>query len=355
MRYFIILVLTIVVGVCVTAQKSEIKNGVEYVTFTRDAFKTSVKLNAEQVKFNTPLNPMLFYFLNDTLVLTACEDEKYHLGEIYDIRTGALVTKCIPKGRGPGELLQVHTFKRSINKAYFEVSDINYHKYATFNIDSVLMFGLNYKPFLYELPVYIGEAVMNSKNELVCRNRWNMFHDDYDNKVFSFCKYMNLDSMNFDVKPPFGRPRFNYGKFFASPINDEYVYATTFYGDIQFWDKDLKKTKVLTGPSEYRPEFYLYKPTGHISIKNKRTYFSDLCNNPTSMYLSFYDKLTEEFYDFIKQDYMEVFQIGWNGEFMKRFELDKFVHALYVDSKGEYLYGTKYDFESYPKLYRFKL
>ncbi len=45
MRIIIIAIVVMTTVLQTTAQKSEIKNGVEYVTFTRDAFKTSVKLN----------------------------------------------------------------------------------------------------------------------------------------------------------------------------------------------------------------------------------------------------------------------------------------------------------------------
>ena len=66
-----------------------------------------IYLEAEKIYFTTPLNPKQFLFLNDSLVLTKCNHEKHYLAEIYNFNTGKLINKCIPKGRGDSELLQI--------------------------------------------------------------------------------------------------------------------------------------------------------------------------------------------------------------------------------------------------------
>ncbi len=354
MRVIVIAIITLAAILQSTAQKSEIKNGVEYVTFTRDAFKTSVKLKAEQVKFNTPLNPLLFNFLNDTLILSFSREEKYHLGEIYDVRTGKLLVKCIPKGRGPGELLEVQEFRVSLDFGCFEVFDFNYNKFATFNIDSVLFLGLDYKPNLYEMPLYIGDVVSGLNKKLICKNSWNMFHDKFDNGVFAFCEYDKLKDINLKHTPPYGRPRRSSGEFLACP-NGSYIYATRYYGEIQFWNKNFKKSKVLIGPNVNRPELYFNKKEGSVEIKDPKITYTSLCLSSNGFYVGYFDVSLRGYGDFMTKNRMEIFKIDWNGNFIKRFELDKCVQGLYVDSKGEYLYGTRNDMNSYPKLYRFKL
>ncbi len=297
---------------------------------------------------------MLFNFLNDTLILTFSEDEEYHIGEIYDVRTGKLIVKCIPKGRGPGELIEAARFRRSIKTGYFEVVDINYNKFASFNLDSVLKFGLKYKPYLFELPLFVNDAVENKRKELICRNRWNMFHDEFDNGVFAFCKYDKLDTVCIDKKTPHGLPHRNSGEWNPSPSGG-YVYATRFYGEIQLWNGILKKYKVLVGPNKNKPELYFDKKRGYVNTKDPRSYYTSMCVDPGHFYLGYFDMPIGGYDDFMAKNRMEIFKIDWNGNFVTRFELDKCVHGLYVDSKGEYLYGTRNDFESYPKLYRFKL
>ncbi len=351
MRVIVIAIITLAAILQSTAQKSEIKNGVEYVTFTRDDFKTSSKLIGERIEFDSALDPMTIHFLNDTLILSIARGEQFHHGEVYNLKTGKLVVKCIPKGRGPSEILSFSILKKRYDRGCFDIVDRNYDKFATFNVDSMLTFGIGYKPRLRKLIPCISDVTIDRDGGLICKNFMNTFNDYFVNDVFAFCKYQDQNSVVSSGKVKYGAPRSNDGLLFSSIQNNEYILAMSFFNEIQFWNSNLKKCKVLSGPGDYKPDWKFNKNRGRVYINNeKRTYVSATFTKDR-MYIGYLFKTWEE-----KRTSSEIFVFDWSGGFIHRYEVDKYIKNIYIDENGEYLYGVYHNNRDYyPELYRFRL
>ena len=143
------------------------------------------------------------------------------------------------------------------------------------------------------------------------------------------------------------------------PKEENVVLAYHYEDKIEIFDKELKLIKKLNGPDGIKPA---YKVKEDYSIatepgKYHRSYYSAFVGKD-AIYL-FYVGFNGVSYDEPIGFPVEVFKISWSGELLHRYQLDRFLGYMTIDSSEEYLYGTDFGYANShndnPLLVRYKL
>ncbi len=350
MKYFLMTIGVYLLVVCFTfAQKRTVKDGVEYVNFTRDDFKISKRLDEEPIRFDNPLNPFqMFLFLNDTLILSINPDEKNYLGEVYNPFTRKFITKCIPKGRGPGEILEVARCIVSDDKKRIEIVDLNYKKFASYSIDSVLKFGLKYKPKLFDMPSWADYVVVRRDGEVVIRNAYFTFMETIKNDLPPFVKHSNIDNVDESAKCICDPMNVNQGFLRNSYINNDMLFAPFDRPEIQFWNEEFQMFRVMKGPDECVRKYKIRKKDKCV-VGCGESFNRYLYTTKKYFYTSYVHGEKGD-----DSSFSELFKFDYSGNCIARYQIIGVLFGLYIDTKGEYLYGCQ-DINDYPQIYRYKL
>jgi len=310
--------------------------------FTRNDFKETEYLEADTVTFQEPLNPMSYLILKDTLILVTNLSHPEHFVEIYDLNRREIICAAVKTGRGPGEFLSCEVYYNN-NENHFSVLDIVAKSWAKYNIDSLIFLKESYMPEKFKIPDFIKNVSELDSATFIGYNIWYLDNRKYFNnteKLFIWGKnsefYLNVDNTEkfYDVLNLTG------AYIIVSPLKDKIVLPYYYDDKIEFYDNKGDILKVLKGPDNFKVEFSESNDK-HIVVKDRKYY--------RAFYPFYYVK--EGFYiiylganglksgeNFRKP--VEVFKISWEGELLRRYQLDNYIFNISLDSKQENIYGT---------------
>jgi len=327
------------------------------ITFDRSSFPNATMLTAEVIDFNEPLNPMAFDIIYDTLILSRNrQGDPYYL-ELYNMKNNELVMRFAKRGRGPNEYLSAYySNKTSIDSSFF-LLDLTQNRASKFDIDSLLQFGENYQPYWFEIPYFAGidVAMLDSSTALIF-NKFYINNDEYSNNlnnpIFAFNIFEDTD---------FSEIGEDY-EFFTFNVSDSYIAVSPnketiwvlYQKDnrIDIFNKDLKRIKTLYGPEEFSPEYYLRDGLdgNHVSMKKRTRTFWRCFYTSDYIYVIYIGE-----YDREQMRPRDIYKFAWNGSLLHRYQLDRDLNTIYIDSNKEYIYGTAVKSGEYPELVRYKI
>lgn len=349
-RIAILLIATFILSSC--SQKKE--SGVN-----RKQFEDTEELKAEKIDFDAPLYPLSFTILKDSLILACNWDGEPNYAELYSLKSKKLITKFALKGKGPNEFLSANIIYRNPADSYFGIMDIVKSTVSRFDIDSLVLLKDKYVAQVFSLPSYSKDVAFEDNKHAIIFNSDYLRTEKYNNEVKSALERIDLSS---DLKTKvdsskihFFSPNVTGGYVLVSPSTDA-VWVANYYEDrIDIYNKKLEFQRSLSGPDHIKPEYLVQDPNmltfgGYYY----RSYYPSLVTKD-AVYL-IYLGVNKVSNDANFEKPVEVFKLSWSGKLLANYKLDKFIHNISIDSKGEYLYGSYVKKSGdYPILVRYKI
>jgi len=333
---------------------------VEEVNFSRKSFDSISTVNVEILNFDTPLHPMIFDVIRDSIVLVQnWKGEPYYLA-LYNLKSKELLFEFAKRGRGPGEWLSASLSYQSNFDNGFVLRDIHTLDAAFFNIDSLLLFRKEYSPQKYKIPDFTkGDIVVIDACKWVCFNLFHLGSERFANKTRSCLYPIDIcNSQDFDDeirKHKFFTHNISGGSIAVSPDKNRILVFYKHLNMIEIFNRDFELIKKLYGPELFTPELNIRDSEfNSIGFKKRVNTYGKCFYNHRFIYVIYKGVDGLE-----KSMPTEVFKLNWNGDLLHRYilseEYDVELQNLYLDSNEQYLYGTVSNWKEYPQLVRFKL
>lgn len=333
---------------------------VEEVNFSRDSFDSISNVNVEILSFDTPLHPLIFDVIRDSLVLVQnWKGEPYYLA-LYDLKSKEVLFEFAKKGRGPGEWLSASISYQSTYDNGFVLRDVHTNDAAFFNIDSLLLLREAYSPQKYKIPDFTkGDIVVIDSCKWVCFNLFHIGSGQFANETRNCLYPIDVcNSQDFDDeirKHQYFTHNITGGSIAVSPDKSRILVFYKHLNMIEIFNKDFELIKKLNGPEVFIPELNIRDPEfNSVGFKKRVETYGKCFYNQRFIYVIYKGKDGLE-----KSMPTEVFKLNWNGDLLHRYilseEHDVELQNLYLDSNEQYLYGTVSNWKEYPQLVRFKL
>jgi len=311
------------------------------VFFTRADFKDTEFLKADTFIFHEPLNPFSYLILKDTLILVTNLSHPEHFVEVYDLNTKKFICATAKKGRGPGEFLSCQVYYNN-NDNYFSIIDIVAKSWGKFNIDSLINYKNYYMPEKFNLPDFVKEVAELDSISFIGYNMWYIDNRKYFNnteKLIIWNKRSKPLLKNNSTEKFFEVINITGAYVVVSPNKDKIILPYLYDDKIEFYDNKLNIIKVLKGPDNFNVEFDEYGRK--VVFKDGKYYraffpFYFARNAFYIIYIGANGLKSDENY----RKPVEVFKISWEGELLKRYQLDNYIFNISLDSKEENIYGT---------------
>ena len=326
------------------------------IRFDRNSFPTVTILEAEEIDFDAPLNPATFEIISDSLIIAHNWTGNPYYMELYNINDKQPVMNFAKRGRGPNEYLSAYISYKTHLDDSFILFDIHTNRASLYSIDSLMLLGEKYTPERIKIPHFIGNdiAQLDSSTFLIF-NKYFVNDKKYSNNIdkclFAFDKHEDIDYSVISDGFKYFTHNVTDGFIAVSPSHDKVWVFYQKENRIEVFNKLLEPVKTLIGPETFEPDYYIREGTNnHISFKiSTRTYWRSFYNNDHIyvIYIGEYDKKQEQ--------PRNIFKFNWNGDLLHRYQLDRNLYTIYVDTQEEYIIGTEYIPGHYPKLIKYKL
>lgn len=330
--------------------------------FNRLSFDSISNLNAEIIDFDTPLNPMVFNIIHDSIILVQNWEGRPYFLSLYDMKSKKLIFEFIKRGRGPNEWLSASATHKSNYDNGFVLRDIHTNEAAHFDIDSLLLLGNSYSPKRFHVPDFAkGDIIILDSCKRLCFNLYHMgknrsLSNSTESCLYPFDICNNQQSFDEEIEK---HKYFTYnvtGGFIAlSPDKSRIIVFYKHLNLIEIFNENFDLIKRLNGPMTFNPELEIRDYEFNAVSFKKRTYTYGQCFYTFKSIYVIYKGL-----DGLKKNMpTEVFKLDWEGNLLHRYilsaEFDIELQNLCIDSKEEYLYGTVSNWKEYPQLVKFKL
>ncbi len=326
--------------------------------FSRYDFKDSVSIKGEPIGFNPNPDGVLYYVLRDTLLFVNTMHGNPYYMEVYGLNSGKEIYKFARRGNGPNEFLGCYLRYSSNEDSLLYLFDIVTKKATSYNIDSLMKMKDKYVPRQIQLPDYLNNIGYYDKNELIGYNFYHFESPEFKNDAECLVKVRNIKNGRSGVQSKESRyftANVSWCGLFKSPVNNQ-IWVADYYKDkIDIYDDRLMKVKTLSGPDQINPQ-YTVRENNHVSFSNHKQY--------SGYYSGFYNKRSIYLlYQGVNgipgnQDYhkpVEVFKFSWNGDLVCRYQLDRWVNTITIDSKEKYIYGSAEGVDGMGQLVRFRM
>lgn len=353
-RMFLFIFYFILFQGCIRTIRDDQRN----VFFTRRDFRATEFLKADTIFFSKPLNPLSYLILKDTLILVTNLSHPDHYLEIYNLKTQEILCTAAKKGRGPGEFLSCNVYYNN-NEDRFFVHDVVAKSWGSFHIDSLISFKDSYLPVKYILPDFVKEVAELDPLYFVGYNIWFLDNKKYNNltdKLIIWQKGIK-PFVNEDKKEKFYEVMNVTGAYLLVSPDKDKIGLAYFYNDkIEFYDNKLNLIKVLEGPDNIKPEL---EETNErkVIFKDGKYYraFFPFYSTDESFFIIYLGINGLKGDDNFRKP-VEIFQISWEGDLIKRYQLDNYIFNLSLDSKQENIYGTHWKkFGETPLLLKYRI
>lgn len=349
-NWFIAGVLLVVLGGCSSKKAEKI-----VVNFTRDNFKEHVMLsNPEVIALeDTTLNdPAAFYLMHDSIIIVQNQTHCDYLIELFSLNSRKVLAQLATKGNGPGEFNTCSCYVPNSNDPIFYLKDDGVYSYMAVDLDSTLQSKklsiknrFQYNPELH----YYVEICPTDENHYVGYHMWYLNDSTYSNNVVALKKYAMNEK--FDESNTMAAAMAKY-KYFVASVNDVHLFmnpknkqiwlADAHMDKIEIYDDSLHVLKTLSGPDNYKFKYTLPQsnsPIPFVGFEGDKSYktYSSFTLTDKHIYIV-YQGVNGEVEDIENLQPVEVFKFDWDGNLLCNYKLDRYVYALSVDSKEEYLY-----------------
>lgn len=279
--------------------------------------------------------------------------------ELYSLHTLKPIAKLIQKGNGPYDLTSCITFINSSIDPNFLIQDRSTDIYYLTNIDSILQ----YKRFSYSKKINFGHnihpdfgIVSLDNNNYYGYNMWYLNDRTYSSSNDPILK----------VSSDYNETQYN--ENFVAAVNGAYLIpikeqsqimiADAREDNIKILDDSLKVVKEIIGPDFFSPKYVVAQNSPmekFISFSNEQFYRAYTNYTITDNFIYLIYEGTNSFNP-LELKSVEVFKFDKKGNPITRYELDRYIYNISIDSKEEYLYGThRSSLEDYPMLLKYKL
>lgn len=334
----------------------EVKEEESITFFTRNDFRNDSSLVGEVIEFNTPLHPLSYTIIRDSLIFVTNWDGHPYFIEVYNLNTKSHVTSIARKGNGPNEVLSCYLHYRT-SKDYFYVHDILKQNVIKYNIDSALVLGNSYSPLQIQVPGYTKDLAFLNSGGIVGLNSYYFETEKIKNDVPPLFLVSNVKNDNAEVEE-------NYAKYFTtnvsggyllvSPTTDNIWIVDRYKDKINIYNKDQKLIKSLVGPDVIKPE-YTIREGNAVSFKRQYSGYLSCFYTEDAVYLN-YMGVNGISNDENYRKPVELLKFSWSGELLYRYKLDKYIFTTSIDKDEKYLYGTHFNSpDEYPQLIRYTL
>lgn len=355
--YLALSLIMIILSSCKNSQKNE-----NITHFTREDFKKHTKLTGENIEFDAGLTPFRYYLLKDTLIFVESFKSAPFCYDVYGLKSKKHILSFGKKGKGPFEYLSVDFKHNSNNSDYFSVKDLSAHNISIYHIDSLLLFKDRYIPKRFKIPEPVKDYCMISKDSILAYNDYYFKYRNIQNNVAIPLFKINLNH------PLSNEDYINGSKYYtanasggcvAHDSNIKQSYVAYHYEDkFEIYNKNLKLIKRLIGPDNIMPKYQQGSENliGTENDKYHRAYY-DIYLGKNAVFLLYvgYNGVS---YEGIMKKNVEVFKIGFDGQLIHHYQLDRLLITCFIDRNEQYLYGSEIDASNAigeTKLVRFKL
>mgnify|MGYP002869341542 CR=1 FL=1 len=334
------------------------------MTLTRDSFMHSAILdNPERIVLNDVLDPANMKVMCDSLLVINNQPSNEYLVEIYSLNNMLPIVKMVTRGSGPKDMLSCAVDISSNVTNDFLLQDAERKEMLLVNLDTLLNQGeLNYKDrFRYSPEVLQNGSILPlDNNRYVADNMWYVDNPKYSNgvehrlSIFQKNSDSGLGISNFKY---FTAQVIGDGIFFNH--SDGNIWAIDQHRDyIRIYDDTLGLVRTIQGPDFIEPVYELKNtnaPIRFVSFSGDRTYeaYSDFFVTKSHIYIV-YNGLSINEKDGLSHS--EVFVFGLDGIPVSRFQMDRYIYSISVDTAEEYLYCLSPDsFSESTTLFKYKM
>lgn len=330
--------------------------------FTRADFKQHTKLTGENIELDAGLTPFRYFLLKDTLIFVENFKPNPFCYDVYGLKSKKHILSFGKKGRGPYEYLSTNFVNNSNISKYFSVKDVSAHNITVYNIDSLLLLKNNYLPKRFKLPEPVKSYCMISKDSILAFNQYYFKNGNIQNNIAIPVFKINLNYPLSDEEYINGSKYFTANASGGSVINNsnkKQSYVAYHYEDkFEIYNQKLELVKRLIGPDEIIPKYEQREDNRISTEKDKyhRSYY-DICLGKSAIYL-LYVGYNGVLYDGIMKKNVEVFKIGFDGQLIHHYQLDRLLINFSVDENDEYIYGSEIEGSNiigFTKFVRYKL
>lgn len=302
---------------------------------TVDSFKSeliySKRLNiSDSIGFSADL-----LFVNDYLVVSEYEGLDYF--KIINIKSDKVIKKFGKKGEGPCEI-KLHSNIQKVGSSSIGVfvrPDFNYVEYNLENLDSLYChsetkeFDFNFQKLVnLDKGLFLGVGLFNGRYVLTNSNDYKIDSVFLD---YPFDKDLNI---SYEEKAMLFQ-----GDFTIQPVINRVAFATRSIEALDIFSFDGKEMEVVKSISGNKLPVFSSSNDGvtisaNLSESNIWGYLSVSSSN-SHIYLLYSGKRTGD--DFQKSKIVLVYD--WEGNPIRKIELDQEVSTIAVNETGKYLIG----------------
>ena len=314
------------------------------VVFTREDFaETQQLMNPEEILMDDLLNPASFRVVRDSILVVSNQNNCEFMLELYSLNTLEPLAQLARRGNGPEDMLSCAALLNHSNSSQFGLQDWVAKNYYTVDLDSLLKGRLvPISKFMYssEILETVGLCPMDEQH-YIAYHMWYL-----DDKTYSSApKPLAIYGVNEDR----GKDMGDFNSFVASvngalifqhPESEE-IWTLDLHRDrIQIYNDSLELIRTIQGPDNFTPQYTEIKtpaPITFIGFTEGNDYraYSDYFMTDKHLYLVYEGNKK---YDPEALTPVEIFKLDYQGNLVCRYQLDRNVYSISVDSSEEHLY-----------------
>lgn len=289
--------------------------------------------------------------LIDTFLIAA-DMKKDSILNIFSTRSKEYLGNYISRGSGPNELITCSSMTESNNSKSFWTFDISSRKFSECNIDSLLNNNtkfnktINFNKIKSEL-IAINQPQWISDNTLICNSLFK-----YNERFFILDKELNIKkkvyNSNLNIHEKFSEKIL--GDIFSSfidikPDRSKIAVAGRYLDLLEIYDNNGDLLTMTKGPTkDFNFKFDIENSLNQGSLiklpETKRGYIGiKTTNNYIYLLYSGKDRKNPDHYSFSNI----IYTFDWNGNPIKKYELDAQISSFEIDEKENKIYGLHHD------------
>lgn len=327
----------------------------DYSSLPEDIKNNSVSLDIDTVDIpDNLIYAREFRVYHDSILIVL--NKKYDdvsFVEMYRLKDHKLIRSFFRLGNGPNELLSALV---KLNGDVLTVNDYVKNQIAFLNLDSVLANPLyNVTPIRYytESPVAAQHLV---DSQLIIENP-NYFVDDNLGINTNTTRLLVADKNSI----PKGSENNEYyvrnvtsdGHIIVNYKLNKIIYAYMGKPIIEFYDRELKLTNRILGPDKL-PAKYKIIDKEVIYDEYIPYAYLDFCTDENYFYLTYMGANLVAGKNM--EDYpLWIFKFAWNGDFIKSYNIRRYISSISISNNGKSFYGTGVDKDKNPILLKLSI
>jgi hypothetical protein len=322
-----------------------------FISFSYPDFQKEKKITGEKIILQgiTDSRQMTHY-----KQFVICEEIKSdQLLSVFNIDTREKEFGFLPKGRGPGELLDVTDMEINPDRHELLVFDVITHRYNVYQLDSLLIKRKRQPEFSGEISANpYGDQLIRVNDTTYLGTGVASRVNFYDAKGNITGKAGNYDLFNNNEKDIWltqiykGHLRYNYS-------NGKIVFLNKLTDVIEFYDNNILE-KVIQGPAHFDAVYKIVSINGGyaMAMVRKKTHIAyDLTWSDDDYIFALYSGNLSDEKGF--RHFTNILTFSWEGKPLEHYILDIPVFAISVDIEKRIIYGLN-DENQQPFLVKYK-